>query len=65
MKKPKQPETSIQDIRMIDWYAAFILMKMSSLDADEKWIAREVFDRAEAMMNERNARIGVVRGSND
>lgn len=58
MKKPKKLDVSIQDIRMIDWYAAFILMKLSSLDNEADWTAAEVFDRAEAMMKERAKRIG-------
>lgn len=42
---------------MVDWYAAFILMRLSSLDNDRDWTASEVFDRAEAMMEERARRI--------
>lgn len=61
MKKPKPSDVSIQDIRMIDWYAAFILMRLSSFDSDAEWTAREVFDRAEEMMKERTSRIGVLR----
>lgn len=57
MKKPKKPDVSIQDIRMLDWYAAFILMKLSSLDAEADWTAKEVFDKAEAMMAERSKRV--------
>ena len=56
----KQGE-SIQDIRMIDWYAAFILMKLSSLDNAADWTAAEVFDRAQAMMDEREKRIAEVK----
>lgn len=52
---------SIQDIRMIDWYAAFILMKLSSLDNAADWTAAEVFDRAQAMMDEREKRIAEVK----
>lgn len=58
MRKPKKPDVSIQDIRMIDWYAAFILMKISSTDNSAEWTASEVFDRAQAMMDERAKRIG-------
>lgn len=43
---------------MIDWYAAFILMKISSTDNSAEWTASEVFDRAQAMMDERAKRIG-------
>ena len=57
MKKQKKPEVSIQDIRMIDWYAAFILMKLSSLDNEPEWTAKEVFNRAQAMMDERTERL--------
>lgn len=56
----KQGE-SIQDIRMIDWYAAFILMKLSTLDNNADWTASEVFDRAQAMMDEREKRIDQVK----
>jgi len=56
----KQGE-SIQDIRMIDWYAAFILMKLSTLDNTADWTASEVFDRAQAMMDEREKRIDQVK----
>lgn len=46
---------------MIDWYAAFILMKLSSLDNAADWTAAEVFDRAQAMMDEREKRIAEVK----
>lgn len=52
---------SIQDIRMIDWYAAFILMKLSTLDNTADWTASEVFDRAQAMIDEREKRIDQVK----
>lgn len=55
--KKKNEEVSIQDIKMIDWYAAFILMRLSSLDSDPDWTASEVFDKAEAMMKEREKRL--------
>lgn len=57
MKKQRNPEPPIEDIKMVDWYAAFILMRLSSLDNDRDWTASEVFDRAEAMMEERARRI--------
>lgn len=55
--KKKNEDISIQDIKMIDWYAAFILMKISHPDHDHEWTAKEVFDRAEAMMAEREKRL--------
>jgi hypothetical protein len=44
---------SIQEITMLDWYASFALMSTSqSHDSAAKW----AFDRAEAMMAEREKR---------
>lgn len=49
---PPEP-VSIQEITMLDWYAAFALMSTTqSHDTAAKW----AFDRAEAMMKEREKR---------
>lgn len=49
---PAEP-VSIQEITMLDWYAAFALMSTTqSHDTAAKW----AFDRAEAMMKEREKR---------
>lgn len=49
---PPEP-ISIQEITMLDWYAAFALMSTTqSHDTAAKW----AFDRAEAMMKERETR---------
>ena len=46
-------QTSIQEITMLDWYAAFALMSTTqSHDTAAKWS----FERAEAMMKEREKR---------
>ena len=65
MAKPKKPEgieelvapveqPSIQEITMLDWYAAFALM--SNTQSPET-AAKYAFDRAEAMMAEREKRL--------
>jgi hypothetical protein len=49
---PPEP-ISIQEITMLDWYAAFALMSTTqSHDTAAKW----AFERAEAMMKEREKR---------
>lgn len=49
---PPEP-ISIQEITMLDWYAAFALMSTTqSHDTAAKWS----FERAEAMMKEREKR---------
>lgn len=49
---PPEP-VSIQEITMLDWYAAFALMSTTqSHDTAAKW----AFERAEAMMKEREKR---------
>ena len=46
-------QVSIQDITMLDWYAAFALMSTTqSHETAAKW----AFDRAEMMMAEREKR---------
>ena len=47
-------QPSIQEITMLDWYAAFALM--SSTQSPET-AAKYAFDRAEAMMAEREKRL--------
>ena len=51
----KEEPVSIQEITMLDWYAAFALIN-SEFAADED-AAKNSFDRAEAMMKEREKRI--------
>jgi hypothetical protein len=51
----KAEPVSIQEITMLDWYAAFALIN-SEFAADED-AAKNSFDRAEAMMKERGKRI--------
>ena len=49
---PPEP-VSIQEITMLDWYAAFALMSTTqSHDTAAKW----AFERAEAMMKEKEKR---------
>ena len=67
MAKPKKPEgieelvaprehPSIQEITMLDWYAAFALLESGPIQ-DPKEAAKEAFNRAEAMMTERGKRL--------
>jgi hypothetical protein len=51
----KVDPVSIQEITMLDWYAAFALIN-NEFAADED-AAKHSFDRAEAMMKEREKRI--------
>lgn len=53
--KPKKEFVSIQEITMLDWYAAFALLGSSPMSNPED-TARAAFDRAEAMMQERAIR---------
>jgi len=48
----KQDPVSIQEITMLDWYASFALMK-----SGKELSAKEIFDLAEEMLNERVKRI--------
>lgn len=48
--------TSIQDITMEDWYAAFAMICTSPMTAP-KDAAKEAWERAEAMMQERKKRM--------
>lgn len=54
--KPKQDPVSIQEITLLDWYAAFALLGASPM-ANTKETAKSAFDQAEAMLNERANRI--------
>ena len=48
---------SIQDITMLDWFAAFALMGIG-LEASSGVAASMAFDRAEEMMKQREKRSG-------
>lgn len=52
----KQDPISIQEITMLDWYAAFALLGASTMTTPEE-AAKEAFDKAEAMLNERKERM--------
>lgn len=52
----KQDPVSIQEITLLDWYAAFALLGASTMSTAEE-SAREAFDKAEAMLNERKERM--------
>lgn len=54
--KPKQDPISIQEITMLDWYAAFALLGQSPMSTPEE-TARSAFDQAEAMLQERGIRM--------
>lgn len=53
---PKQEPVSIQEITMQDWFAAFAMINSPPMTS-AKDAAKEAWDRAEAMMNERNRRM--------
>ena len=46
-------QVSIQEITMLDWFAAFALMTSTGTP---ETAAKQAFDRAEAMMKEREKR---------
>ena len=52
----KEEPISIQEITMLDWYAAFALIGVDRKPHDSL-IASSVFNLAEAMMNERKNRL--------
>ena len=54
--KPKMDPVSIQEITMLDWFAAFALLGLNQEQSHER-AAVEAFERAEAMMKERAARM--------
>jgi len=47
---------SIQEITMLDWFAGFALISTSTM-ATPSEAAKDAFDRAEAMMKEREKRM--------
>ena len=53
---PKQDPVSIQELTMLDFYAAFALLGASTMTTPEE-AAKEAFDKAEAMLNERKERV--------
>lgn len=53
---PKPEPMSIQEITMLDWYAAFALMGIGS-EASNTAATAMAFDRAELMMQEREKRL--------
>ena len=54
--KPKQDPISIQEITMLDWYAAFALLGGSTMSTPEE-SAKAAFDQAEACLKERAMRL--------
>ena len=53
---PKQEPVSIQEITMQDWYAAFAMINRPPMTS-AKDAAKDAWDCAEAMMEERNRRM--------
>lgn len=51
----KEDPVSIQEITMLDWFAAFALMGIGA-EASNEAAASMAFDRAEEMMKERGKR---------
>ena len=54
--KPKLDPISIQEITLMDWYAAFALLGGSTMATPEE-TAKAAFDNAEACLKERARRI--------
>ena len=52
----RQEPVSIQEITMLDWYAAFCMLN-NELPDDPEQAAKDCFDIAEAMMKERARRM--------
>ena len=52
----KQDPVSIQELTMMDFFAAFALLGASTMATPEE-AAKEAFDKAEAMLNERKERV--------
>jgi len=52
----KQDPVSIQEITLLDFYASFALLGASTMSTPEE-SAKEAFDKAEAMLNERKERV--------
>lgn len=53
--KPKQDPVSIQEITLMDWYAAFALLAATPNHPEDT--AKDVFDMAEACLRERERRM--------
>ena len=54
VQKPAYP--SIQEITMLDWFAGFVCLSASTILTPTE-SAKETFDRAEAMLAEREKRM--------
>jgi len=54
--KPKLDPISIQEITLMDWYAAFALLGASPMATAEE-TARAAFEQAEACLKERAQRV--------
>ena len=54
VQKPEYP--SIQEITMLDWFAGFACLSASPMSTPAE-LAKETFDRAEAMLAEREKRM--------
>jgi len=52
----KQDPVSIQELTMLDFFAAFALLGASTMNTPGE-AAKEAFDKAEAMLNERKERM--------
>ena len=52
----KKERVSIQDITMLDWFAGFALIAPAPMSSPAE-VAKDAFDRAEAMMLEREKRM--------
>jgi hypothetical protein len=53
---PTPESVSIQEITMLDWYAGFASLSSSTMSSPAD-SAKETFDRAEALMAEREKRM--------
>jgi hypothetical protein len=54
--KPKMDPISIQEITMLDWFAAFALLSSAPVSTPSE-TAKAAFELAEAMLKERAVRI--------
>ncbi len=54
--KPKQDPISIQEITLMDWYAAFALLGASPMATAEE-SAKAAFEKAQACLKERAKRV--------
>ncbi len=53
--RPKIKSPSIEEITLLDFYAAFTITLAGK--GDDQQVAKEAFDLAEAMLKERNIRL--------